>query len=133
MNGRGEEIRTPNLSHIPLLPPTRRWQSFSHVELSPRTEAEVCALALLLELDLARVCDCSTKIELHPVTIFNGLHILFSGMYTSCLIGTYSFFESNCQPRTTFPMGTRLISTPWLNTSLYFHRVPINLIISQGT
>ena len=27
----------------------------------------------------------------------------------------------------------RPISTPWLNTSLYFHLVPINLIISQGT
>jgi hypothetical protein len=32
-----------------------------------------------------------------------------------------------------FLAGTRLISTPRLNTLLYFHLVPINLIISQGT
>ena len=35
--------------------------------------------------------------------------------------------------RSTFPTGTRPISTPWLNTLLCVHLVPINLIISQGT
>ncbi len=32
----------------------------------------------------------------------------------------------------TFPNRNRVISTPQLNILLYFHLVPINLIISQG-
>jgi len=39
---------------------------------------------------------------------------------------TYSHVQHSLQE-------LRPISTPWLRTLLYFHLVPINLVISEGT
>ncbi len=62
--------------------------------------------------------------------------MLFVSNNHSIVICTMYSSEGMCASLaryTAFLAGTRPISTPWLNTLLYFHLVPINLIISQGT